>query len=87
MCAVTSNRSPMPAFGGFRDHFRRQPWAAREHRSHEQDGLPLTYADRLALERLDADRDLDHGDWTRNNPTCPFADMNGSGRGSANTSA
>ena len=26
-------------------------------------------------------------DWTRNNPTCPFAGLNGSGRGSANTSA
>ena len=39
------------------------------------------------LERLSGDGDLDHGDWTRNNPTCPRAGLNGSGRGSANTSA
>jgi hypothetical protein len=31
------------------------------------------------LERLDADRDLDHR-WTRHSPTCPRAGLNRSGR-------
>jgi hypothetical protein len=31
------------------------------------------------LERLDADRDLDHR-WTRHSPTCPRAGLNLSGR-------